>query len=77
MRETTALGAAIAAGLAIGVWPNLDAVKDMMRAHLPRDVFTPVPTTTTEHDDSAQRGFARWQRAVRMASGWVVDGDDD
>ena len=64
MRETTALGAAIAAGFAIGVWKNFDELQDINR--FDRVVFTPnIPSQDRD------RAYARWQHAVKMATGWL------
>ena len=61
--ETTALGAAYAAGLATGFWRSLDD----LRANWGIDrVFEP-------RWDEARReeGYAGWKRAVERARGWV------
>lgn len=66
MRETTALGAAIAAGLAIGFWsltPDGNSVSGITRTCTP---FT--PTTTPEE---RQRRLARWKMAVERSLNWV------
>ena len=65
MTETTALGAAIAAGLAVGVWqgvgdPKLEGVGTADR------VFTP----TIEALSREQR-FKQWMRAVERSKGWA------
>jgi glycerol kinase len=63
VNETTALGAAYAAGLAVGFWENLDA----LRANWQVDrVFEP-------QWDEARRveGYHNWQRAVERAKGWM------
>ncbi len=64
MRETTALGAAIAAGLATGVWKSLDDVKHMNQTG--RTVFEPHMER-----DKAERMFRKWNQAVEMSRGWV------
>lgn len=66
MRETTALGAAIAAGLALGLWRNFADLRDINRAG--GSVFEPQLTRA----ESARR-FANWEKAVRMSKGWVGD----
>lgn len=66
MRETTALGAAIAAGLATGVWKELDDVKGMGAEG--RTVFEPVMA-----DEERQKQRSKWERAVEMSRGWVRD----
>lgn len=65
MRETTALGAAIAAGLAIGVWRNFAELRDINRAG--GAVFEPQ---ITQEESLAK--FAEWEKAVQMSRGWVT-----
>ncbi|CAK7201446.1 Glycerol kinase [Sporothrix eucalyptigena] len=64
MRETTALGAAIAAGLATGVWNKLADLRDVNRSG--RRIFRPC-------DDRAPIGrmVRKWEQAVEMSRGWV------
>ena len=62
-QETTALGAAYLAGLAEGVWPDLDAVGAQWR--LDR-AFEPAVDR-----GSADAGHATWLRAVERSRGWV------
>jgi glycerol kinase len=57
--ETTAMGAAFLAGLAVGFWPDTDEIR---RAQGAGDIFQP------QHDYSALD--ARWQDAVARAKGW-------
>ncbi|KAK2753772.1 Glycerol kinase [Onygenales sp. PD_40] len=64
MRETTALGAAIAAGLAVGVWEGLEELEQVNTEG--RTVFTPA----IAKEDAASR-FARWDKAVQMCRGWA------
>jgi glycerol kinase len=64
MRETTALGAAIAAGLAVGLWRNFAELRDINRAG--GAVFEPqIPP-----EKSAEM-FGLWEKAVHMSEGWV------
>ncbi len=63
--ETTALGAAYLAGLAVGYWSGLDEVARQWRVDAE---FTPA--MPAEQRDSL---YAGWQRAVDRARGWVVD----
>ena len=65
MRETTALGAAIAAGLAAGVWESLDEVKKVNTTG--RTTFKPE----MKKEKSAEM-FGRWTRAVEMSKGWLL-----
>lgn len=61
--ETTALGAAYLAGLALGVWPDRDAVAANWRAGRR---FTPRIT-----DRERDATLARWAEAVSRARGWA------
>lgn len=70
MRETTALGAAIAAGLATGVWNELEELHEVNRKG--RKVFKPQLDTK---DRSRMR--KRWERAVDMSRGWLKDIGDE
>jgi glycerol kinase len=62
--ETTALGAAYAAGLAAGVWGSLD----VLRRHWQVDrTFEPqVPAAWRDE------AYAAWKRAVERARGWTL-----
>ncbi|KAI8921102.1 hypothetical protein DFJ77DRAFT_448543 [Powellomyces hirtus] len=62
MRETTALGAALAAGLTVGVWKDLN---DFAAGEKP-DVFEPK----IEAKDRADR-YADWKKAVERSLNWV------
>ncbi|KJZ72062.1 hypothetical protein HIM_08517 [Hirsutella minnesotensis 3608] len=64
MRETTALGAAIAAGLAVGVWNSFDDLKEVNNEG--RTIFRPSISTET-----ASKRFERWEKAVQMSRGWA------
>lgn len=64
MRETTALGAAIAAGLAVGMWRNFAELRDINRAG--GAVFEPQ----ISRQESATK-FGQWEKAVRMSRGWI------
>ncbi|WP_119069353.1 glycerol kinase GlpK [Aggregatilinea lenta] len=61
--ETTALGAAYLAGLAVGVWPDTDA---LARQWTIDRTFEPRMA-----DDERQSLIAGWRRAVERASGWA------
>lgn len=64
MLETTALGAAIAAGFAVGVWESFEELKNINTA----GVTTFKPKISV--DESAKK-FARWEKAVEMCRGWA------
>jgi glycerol kinase len=70
MREATALGAAAAAGLAAGVWKDLDDLKRLSSGK--KTVFEP-------HMKESQRTkmLKDWDRAVKMSAGWAVDAESD
>ncbi|MGI5414391.1 glycerol kinase GlpK [Actinomadura luteofluorescens] len=61
--ETTALGAAYAAGLAVGFWNTTDELRqnwnEDKRWH------------PTWNDDQRQQGYAGWKKAVERTYGWV------
>ena len=61
--ETTALGAAYLAGLAVGYWSGLKEITTQWRADAE---FTPA--MTAEQRDAL---YAGWRRAVERARGWV------
>ncbi|MGZ3581456.1 MAG: glycerol kinase GlpK [Ktedonobacterales bacterium] len=63
--ETTALGAAYLAGLAVGYWSGLD---DVARNWAVDRVFT--PTMDPARRDRLYRG---WQRAVERSRGWAKE----
>ena len=64
--EITALGAAYAAGLAVGFWSGLDELRSMDRAGRRWDPAM---------DETARAaGIARWHRGVERSLGWVQPG---
>ncbi|EGP88665.1 uncharacterized protein MYCGRDRAFT_85027 [Zymoseptoria tritici IPO323] len=68
MRETTALGAAIAAGFAVGIWKEFGELKainqkDRMQFH---------PDVDREQ---SEKMFTKWKRAVSMSKGWLDPGE--
>ena len=63
--ETTAMGAAYLAGLAVGYWKNQEEVKENQETDR---IFTP------ELDEKTRRTMVRgWEKAVRYAYGWARD----
>ena len=68
MRETTALGSAIVAGFAAGIWKEFEELKEINRA----DRMTFKPENAKEASDKM---YARWEKAVEMSRGWL-DADD-
>ncbi|MGY1552500.1 glycerol kinase GlpK [Microbacterium sp. A588] len=61
--ETTALGAAYAAGLAVGVWSDLDELRSMWRED--------QRWSASIDDDERERRLARWRKAVTRTFDWV------
>ncbi len=62
INETTALGAAYAAGLAVGIWSDLDELKQQWRVD---KVFTPG------WDESRRAsGYHGWHKAIEKAIDW-------
>jgi glycerol kinase len=60
--ETTALGAAYAAGLAVGFWPDLASLKENWHVH-----------STWEPDMAAEKRtalYAGWKKAVERSFSW-------
>ncbi len=61
--ETTALGAAYAAGLAVGFWSSPDELRDNWH-----EAERWTPQTTPEQRD---KGYAGWKKAVERTLDWV------
>jgi glycerol kinase len=61
--ETTALGAAYAAGLAVGVWSDLETLRRQWRTDRQWE-----PRWSADQRDEAYR---RWQKAVERSLGWA------
>jgi glycerol kinase len=64
--ETTALGAAYAAGLAVGVWSDVEDLRGNWRVDRS---FDPASDTQAELD----RKYDRWADAVDRARDWARD----
>jgi glycerol kinase len=64
MRETTSLGAAIAAGFATGVWTEFEQLQAINTTD--GTVFDPAISKP-----AADKMFKKWEKAVYMAKGWV------
>jgi glycerol kinase len=62
--ETTALGAAYAAGLAVGFWSDLDALRANWKADRQWE-----PSWSADQRDAAYRG---WQKAVERSLDWTL-----
>lgn len=63
--ETTALGAAYLAGLAVGYWKNMEEIQEQWQVD---KVFTPVI------DDAKRTALSKdWQRAIKATQMWADD----
>lgn len=69
MRETTALGAAIAAGFAVDIWTEFDELKEINKED--RTIFK--PQISKKKSDAM---FVRWSHAVEMSKGWLREGEE-
>ena len=63
--ETTAMGAAYLAGLAVGYWKNLEEIH---KNWVVDRTFTPEFTTEVRNEH-----LKGWQKAVTCAAGWAID----
>lgn len=70
MRETTALGAAIAAGFAVKVWASFDELKEINK----EDRFVFKPKITQKASDKM---YKKWNKAVQMSKGWTTEEDEE
>ncbi|KAF5104488.1 hypothetical protein DV451_000559 [Geotrichum candidum] len=66
MRETTALGAAIAAGFAVGVWKSFDELLEINKEN--KSIFEPQYT-----EERREREMKLWNKAVEKSVGWIED----
>jgi glycerol kinase len=70
MHETTALGAAIAAGFAIDIWKDFSELKHMNRAN--RASFSPSMTPK-----ASGKMYKKWSKAVEMSRGWMENKESE
>ncbi|KAF2718051.1 glycerol kinase [Polychaeton citri CBS 116435] len=70
MRETTALGAAIAAGFASDVWKDFEELKDVNTSG--QTVFEPKM-----HLEDSRKMLKKWEKAVAMCKGWTAEEKTD
>ncbi|MEC7228312.1 MAG: FGGY-family carbohydrate kinase, partial [Candidatus Latescibacterota bacterium] len=61
--ETTALGAAYAAGLAVGFWSNVDELRSNWSAH---HGWNPSMDACVR-----EAHIAQWKKAVERSLGWI------
>ncbi|MDR1740760.1 MAG: glycerol kinase GlpK [Synergistaceae bacterium] len=65
VRETTALGAAYAAGLAVGFWDSMDSLRLLWKKE--RDFAPQI------HPSEREKKYRGWQKAVSKSKGWAGD----
>jgi glycerol kinase len=63
--ETTALGAAYLAGLAVGFWPDMEAIQNQWQVD--------KKFTATMTEDERKTLTKQWQRSVKVAKAWADD----
>ena len=63
--ETTALGAAYLAGLAVGYWPNMEAIQNQWQVD--------KKFTTAMDEEERKKLTKQWQRSVKAAKAWADD----
>ena len=64
---TAALGAALLAGMAVGVWKNMDEIRRVWQVDL-----SLVPQMSEQEREKAMVG---WHRAVRRSMRWAAEED--
>src|SRR5665213_2000576 len=65
--ETTCLGAAYAAGLAVGYWPDTDSLRANWRKS--------AEWTPAMDDAVRDAGYRKWKKAVQRTLDWIDDDD--
>ncbi|VVC45257.1 Hypothetical protein CINCED_3A018864 [Cinara cedri] len=65
MVETTSYGAALAAGIAVGVW-NINAIKSDC------DTFSP---TISEEEQTSK--YHKWKEAIYQSVGWSKNDEEE
>ena len=63
--ETTALGAAYLAGLAVGYWPNMEAIQNQWQVD--------KKFTAAMDEEERKKLTKQWQRSVKAAKAWADD----
>jgi glycerol kinase len=66
--ETVSLGAAYAAGLAVGFWADTDSLRENWHAA--------AEWRPSMDPEVRERGYRKWRKAVERAKEWVDDDDD-
>jgi glycerol kinase len=66
--ETPSLGAAYAAGLGVGFWPDVESLRKYW--HKAAEWFPAMDGAVRE------RGYRKWRKAVQRTLDWVDEDDD-
>lgn len=66
--ETTAMGAAFAAGLAVGVWSSVDEIQQLRAVS---ETFQPSMS-----DELRNTNWNGWKKAIQRSFGWVTPGGE-
>ena len=66
--ETTSMGAAFAAGLAVGVWDSLDEIRQLWNV---AETFKPSMT-----ESEREKNWKGWNKAVSKSMNWI-DADEE
>ena len=66
--ESTALGAAFAAGIAVQVWKDVDEIKLLYE---PDGQFDPQMS-----ESEREKNWAGWKKAIVRSMGWIENDDD-
>jgi glycerol kinase len=66
--ETVSLGAAYAAGLAVGFWPNVDSLRT--------NWHKAAEWLPSMDGEVREKGYRKWRKAVQRTVGWVDEDDD-
>jgi glycerol kinase len=67
--ETTSMGAAFAAGLAVGVWKNVEQIRDLWSV---AETFQPLMM-----EKERTKNWAGWTKAVTKSLDWVQEEEDE
>ncbi|MDQ2583837.1 glycerol kinase GlpK [Saccharothrix yanglingensis] len=67
--ETTCLGAAYAAGLAVGYWSDTDTLRE--KWHKAAEWLPTMDARTRD------KGYRKWKKAVERTVGWIDEDDND
>jgi len=69
VQETTAMGAAFASGLAVGVWKDVDEIRSLWKE------YQRYEPKMSEID--RQKNWQGWKKAIQKSLGWVEDTKDE